>query len=256
MRHIVWFSFGYVLAFATLVGGAFAVAKQEEPDDVIEKTKEYILKLDASDDVKSQKIDFSDYNIPAPEECNEPNIACHETAKIQITTTKQWKIYRTKTIDSPDLTSHDFAKKYPNLNENAESIDNTSPPEQKWILQRMLYERGLLPVFPTGNVGYETEKAIIKFQHIKGINEWDKRKGIVEIGPQTVKALNDLKERMKDPQYLEKRPLPVVKLNDLDDYHRLRYGDILRRQVRAERIESPDTSDEVEIVKPRYLKTQ
>ncbi|MEA3304231.1 MAG: hypothetical protein U9Q15_00420 [Patescibacteria group bacterium] len=242
------------IAIGCLVGAGFSQASAiADIVDTITKTKVYEIDMDTRITRENTYIDFDDYNIDPPLECSQPNFACDEYSHIKIITTKTWNVKKTEKINSSSLTTSDFAKYYPNL-PDIQEINNLSDPDQKWIVQRILYERGLLPVFPTGNIGYETEKAIIKLQHIKGFEEFDPKRGISYIGPQTIKELNGLKDRMQDPEYIPNHPLPVVRMDDLGNNHKKRYQDITNRQISSGYMPNYDTSNQVEIVKPHSLR--
>jgi hypothetical protein len=47
----------------------------------------------------------------------------------------------------------------------------------------------------------------MELQCIKGYSEYNKNKAIFEIGPKTIKEINNLKNRMKDRKYLSSTSL-------------------------------------------------
>jgi len=177
---------------------------------VIEKERVYELDAEASEEELQRSISFASDDISSPEVCQEPQVFCSESTKITVKTAKTWSIIELPAITSLGLQPEEFAQYYPNL-DPVSRITDGSPPQQKLILQRILYDRGLLPVAPTGKIGYETEKAIIKLQHIKGIvDEFDGINKVTIIGPQTINELNALKKRMQNKGYLEEKPLSIV----------------------------------------------
>jgi len=182
--------------------------------------KNFKIEMDSrkSEDVKNFKL--SDYDIKAPNVCQNANVICHEKTSINTTLVKEWEIISVPSLSDKTLTPQEFGNYYPNLNPD-QVITNSSKSQDKWIVQKILYERGLLNVFPTGKIGLQTEEAIIKLQHLKGFTEYDNKRKVVIIGPKTITALNDLKNRMKSPNY-QKTGLPQISANEMSPEHQAR----------------------------------
>ncbi len=158
-----------------------------------EETTENILKIVGNDE-----------NIP--EECQRRSfgIICSQETKIKVDVENIWTITEAASIHSPVLAPEEFATSYPGIQET-NTLTNESSEEDKLVAQRILYERGLLSVPPTGFLGHLTKIGITYLQDIKQIyDEPD------HIGPKTINELNALKERMEEENYIEKNPLPSL----------------------------------------------
>ena len=81
------------------------------------------------------------------------------------------------------------------------------------LLQRPLYDRGILPVLPTGRFGAMTEQAILHFQQIKGIDPCTDRPAYAD--NRTVAEINKMKHRMRDPDYLRQTQAPNFEIQAL-----------------------------------------
>jgi len=226
-------------------------------EEIIQKESTYQIHLDSTDpETNMQKINFDAANIEPPAQCKDPLMICDEESVVNIHTVKTWKLRKVRQLNDPLLSPDEFAKKYPNLKDNVKEINDGSPPDQKFIAQRILYERGLLRRLPTGKIGYETEQAVIKFQHLKGFAEYDAARQITYIGPRTIKELNALKDRLQDPNYLKEKPLPEVGEKDLGEPHLSRMQKINQLVEKPEaddskRSDFPGSAGNVEIQKPQ-----
>ncbi len=205
---------------------------------------------------KEEKQDFSSfsfstYDIPPPSICFKDNVFCHEKTIIKTNVEKEWEVISVPPVWSKNLTSQQFSEFYPELDSN-KIINNWSNASDKWITQRILYERGLLDVFPTGLIGFLTEEAIIKLQYYKNIKETDEEKGIVVIGPKTINELNNLKKRMGNENFIPRTPLPAISLKDMDPFHQKRLVEI-DKALKRNKYEDPsgDNAPELVIVKPK-----
>jgi hypothetical protein len=210
--------------------------KPERAFHTMENT--YTISLDSRDSTNNEEtINLSDFNYPAPPECAEDDKVCFETSIITINVEKTWEIATVLPIYDPELEADIFAAAYPGI-EQLEWDDLKNSPDQIMIAQRTLYERGLLDVLPTGQYGYLTEEAVLYFQALKGIQEFDHTTGQAIIGPQTITELNGLKDRMQKENYFEENPLPV------------RYDDVFTPQIKrrlgelAENMKSYEPSSE------------
>lgn len=192
------------------------------------------ISLDTRDKNGVAQFSFEEYDIPAPPVCKQENTVCHEKMTIKAHVEKEWEVVIVSPIWSKELTPQKFSEYYPNLPENKIITDGSSP-QNKWIVQRILYERGLLDTFPTGKIGYKTEEAIAKFQYLKGIEEVDKKKKIIVIGPKTIKELNKLKEKMKDPSFISRLPLPATPTDKMTPFQQQRIAEIRKILVNEEK---------------------
>lgn len=247
----------FVIALATDTNNKYIYKE----NNIIEFTKDYHIYLDSEKSKeKIVNIDFDNYNINPPKECLQKMSVCEETTDIHIITKKTWRVIRLDNISSKKLDPVLFAKYYPNI-KSKNIINDGSPLQDKLITQRILYDRGLLNIEPTGKIGWLTEIAIMKLQHLKGIKEYDEKKGIVYIGPKTIKELNALKDRMKDPNYLKNNPLPNINVNDFDENFKKRLNEIQNMINKTspnqnELYKNAINSSNVVIppIKPEYLK--
>lgn len=175
------------------------------------KTSTIFLKTTSLDDT-NKTLDFDNLNAEPPAECAASATACEETTEITVTTKKVWTPVKLASITSASLSASTFAKFFPNL-ADTNKLTNSSPQQQKLIAQKILYELGLLPVLPTGKVGYDTELAAIKLHCWLGISgEYDTKKNTAYLGAKSIAALNELKKKMIDPTYLTTNPVPDIDL--------------------------------------------
>lgn len=180
---------------------------------LIEHIKKSVLFLQSNslDGSVESKLDLKSLNTEPPTECYDQTVACEESTEITVITKKVWTPVKLGSILDEKLDPATFAKYFPKLNEN-QTISNGSRQPDKLIAQRALYEAGLLNSLPTGKFGYQTELAVIKLQCLKGIEEYDTKKKIAIMGPKTIKEINAIKAKLRDPTYFDKNPLPTVNL--------------------------------------------
>lgn len=239
--------FGLLLAISTSL-----FAKNDGNSYFIRKDKEVILELDTRNPNKDISFSFDDYDIAAPTVCQQANVFCEEKTYIKTYVEKEWEVTHVPQIWDKTLTAQQFSKYYPNLSEEDGVIHNWSDPKKKWIVQRILYERGLLGVFPTGKIGFMTEDAIARLQYYKGIEEIDYKKGIIIIGPKTIHELNKLKERMKNPDFVSRTPLPEIPFDHMTPFHQKRLGTIYEELRTREYIKNENTLvPQMGIMKPK-----
>ena len=177
------------------------------------ESKTVEIDLDTRDDQDVRSINLSDYDIARPAECDDPTVFCQEYTHVHVTIDKTWEIVQVGSVRSEELSASEFAAYYPNI--QSESVTSNSPTEDILLLQRALYDRGLLPVEPTGRFGVLTELAMLHFQQIKGYEEWGN--GEVIAGPRSVADINAMKDRMKDPEYLQDTSVPELDIGQLSE---------------------------------------
>ena len=212
------------MLFSISVSGVIFAATHESY--FIEKEKDFVIEVDTREDkTNSASFSFEDIDIDAPSVCSQSHVYCEEKTVITTHIKKEWEVIAVPTIWDKSLTPQQFAKYYPNL-KNDKPITDGSAPKEKWIAQKILYERGLLDVFPTGKIGYQTEQAVARFQYYKDIYEVNEKLGIVVIGPKTIQELNKLKDRMKNPLFTSRSPLPVIPTEDLKPFHKKRINQL------------------------------
>jgi len=155
------------------------------------------------------KIDLSQLDFEDPKECETK--FCYKESTIII---KVEKIYKPidVIINSSSLKANDFADKFPNI-VSQNYVNNLSPVVDRFVLQKVLYERWLLESKPTGKIWYITEQAIMKLQCIKKYQEFDKINGIFFAWPKTISEINKIKEKMKDKNYLKNTHVPNINLS-------------------------------------------
>lgn len=172
------------------------------------QTKNILLDqtIDRTITPEETNINLADMDFSDPKECTTD--FCYKESQITVTVKKIWKPM-TSLINSNSLNSWDFAKTFPNISEK-KTLTNTSPVYDRFILQKVLYERWLLDSKPTWKIWYLTEQAVMALQCIKGFKEYDESKWMFIIGPKTIAEINKLKERMKDSTYLKKTRFPSV----------------------------------------------
>ena len=162
------------------------------------------LSSDDGDDMK--RIDLSQYDLPQPEECMSPTVRCTEKTNVYLTVETEWTIEEFADVQSRELTAYEYAVNYPPI--EVQEVLPASDPKDILLLQRALYDRGLLSVPPTGRFGALTERAILHFQQIKGYEEWFNGKVIA--GERTIDDINAMKLRMQDPEYLQATTAPPL----------------------------------------------
>lgn len=238
------------IAFLSLAIGLITVTTAiAATTKTVSETKEFQLYLDNTSTESEKILDLNTYSIPAPEECSNKNTLCEETVQVTINVEKTWVITTIASLDSAELESWEFAEKYSDL-EECEELNDGSAPEDKFIAQRILYERGLLPVLPTGRIGYQTEKAVLELQALKDIYEYDAYRNIFYIGPETIRALNSLKDNLKDPEYLENNPLSDLTAEDLPEEYRDRWTELTNLIQSSNKYNYPLSSDDITIDQP------
>ena len=237
----------------SLVAGLFSgvVFANSFESYFLKKEKELEITVDTRDPEDSASFSFADYDIDAPAACRQANVFCHEKTIIKAHIEKEWEVIPVPAIWDEALTPQEFATFYPDLEED-QIINDWSNPTDKWITQRVLYERGLLDVFPTGKIGFKTEEAIADLQYFKGIEEIDEQKGIVVIGPQTIKELNKLKARMEDPNFVSRSPLPHIPNEERTAFHQKRISQISSELQRREAlpVDTDPLAPQLPIIKP------
>ena len=160
-------------------------------------------------------INLADMDFSDPKEC-ETNF-CYKEIQISVTVKKTWKPMLS-VINNEALKSWDFAQDFPNISEK-KLLNNSSPVYDRFILQKVLYERWLLDSKPTWKIWYMTEQAIMKLQCIKALKEYDEASGMFVVWTKTIAEVNKMKDKMKDPNYLKKTNVPNVDLTKCwDDF--------------------------------------
>lgn len=223
--------------------------------------KTIFLDTNASNNLSESRLNLSDFNVDPPAECQKADIACEQITQITVTTKKVWTPIQLSSIMSATLKPEVFAKYFPNLPAD-KTITNGSPLKTKLIAQRIFYERGLLPVLPTGRLGYLTELATMKLQCLKGFSEYDSTKAIFYAGPKTISALNTLKENLRDPGYLAAHPLPAVDLSRCGVDFQIREENIatalktLTPKNTATGTPASTANKSIPLLKPNFLKLE
>jgi hypothetical protein len=176
----------------------------------VKNNKVYEIHANSSDELTENLLTLAtDKENFYPEECKRFGVSCSQKTIIKVSAETTWTITNTDPITSDTLKTDEFIKNFPDIKETVR-LDNGSDEKDKLVAQRILYERGLLPIPPTGNISHLTILAATYLQHLKNIGD-----EVGYIGPKTIKELNALKGRMADESYLDKSPLPPIKLNDL-----------------------------------------
>lgn len=207
----------------------FPVALEAVQTTMHTEQKTIEIELNSTSDDLTKEIDLRQYSIPMPEECNLPNVSCKEATKVHMKITKTWDITTVYELDDERLTAVDYSLYYPDI-ETDEPIKRNSDPKQVKLLQKALYERGLLPVAPTGRYGAYTELAIIHFNAIKGLGECDAN--AVNASLATIAEINAMKSRMADPNYLTSTSPPPLNVENLCEPLQVRVAE-LRRFIAA-----------------------
>lgn len=168
---------------------------------------------EATSNLNEMKLDVGKIDMPPPVECVKDY--CYEETNV-IVVIKKTRKPLLAVVNSDTLPSREFAEKFDDIQEETK-ITNKSPIFDRVTLQKVLHDRGLLGVEPTGKIWYLTELAVMKLQCLKGYSEYNPSKDIFEIGPRTIQEVNALKERMKDENYLKDSRLPEVNLAECGD---------------------------------------
>ena len=167
-------------------------------------------------------LNLSEMNIDQPKECKTD--FCYEESSVIVTVKKTWKPL-TSVVNDENLKSWDFANKFDNIKET-DLVNNRSSVYDRVVLQKVLHDRWILESKPTGKIGYLTELAVMQLQCIKWYSEYNSSKAIFEIWPRTIYEINNLKDRMKDENYLSSTSLPQFNLYDCDQSFISRYNAI------------------------------
>lgn len=177
------------------------------------KTETIELELDWNDSKAAENVNLEDYisKLKKPDECGSPNIICEENLKVEMKISKTFFITKLNPLDSPNLLPEDFSKYYPDI--ESCPIDKSTDPKNIMILQRILYERGMLDTLPTGKYGVLTELAVHHFQQLKGLSQCSKEAAVIDCA--TVEALNELKHKMSNSGYLSGTLVPPFDENAL-----------------------------------------
>jgi hypothetical protein len=170
----------------------------------VTKTRIFEAQANSDEEISENVLNIMEGESNMPEECKKRRFGtyCTQKTDIKVEVNTTWTITEASAIDSAHLSSDEFSEYYPGIQETIK-VDNDSPEEDKLVVQRILYERGMLPVAPTGFIGHLTMMGITHLQQLKHI--YSEPNGI---GPRTIEELNNLKDRMADPEYLEANPLP------------------------------------------------
>lgn len=148
-----------------------------------------------SDSQEVDLQDFMDQRMKTPQNCYDPGIICKENIEIKFI--REWN-----PTPIEDLSADEFAKLVPPIKG---TIGRNASPSEIAIAQQALNLRGLLldlngePVKTLGNWKHLSEMARARLSYIKGKDLTDE---------EFTNEINQLIERMKDPNYLKNRPLP------------------------------------------------
>lgn len=172
------------------------------------QTKNILLDqtIDRTITPEETNINLADMDFDDPKECSTD--FCYKESQIIVTVKKIWKPM-ISVINKEDLKSRDFAKTFPNISEKR-ILNNNSPVYDRFILQKVLYERWLLDSKPTGKIWYLTEQAIMALQCIKWLKEYDESNWMFIVWSKTITEVNKIKDKMKDSNYLKKTRLPNI----------------------------------------------
>jgi hypothetical protein len=165
------------------------------------------IELDSSSDDLTKEIDLSAYSISTPEVCKNANVGCKEHTKVYLRLVKTWEITTVSALTDKKLSSTEYATYYPNL-DTTKPITKNSDPKDIMLLQRALYERGILPTLPTGRYGAMTELSVLHFNQIKGLADCSSNAS--QATTATLLEINAMKERMKDASYLATTRAPEL----------------------------------------------
>lgn len=170
----------------------------------VKSTQVFETKANSNEELSENVLKIVEDEKNIPEQCRKRRFGttCSQETQIKVVVETTWTIIEAEPIDSKTLTTQEFATSYPDIQE-PNTLTNESNNEDKLVAQRILYERGMLSVPPTGFLGHLTMMAITHLQNLKFIYDEPNR-----IGPRTISELNNLKNRMEEDGYLEKNPLP------------------------------------------------
>lgn len=195
------------IVFSVSLSTAQAVRTETK---VQQKTVE--VQLDSKSDDLTKEIDLSKYDIPQPAVCARPNVHCEESTNVNIKITRVWNITSVYELNDARLKAEEFAQYYPDVSEEV-PLTRNSDPKQVLILQRVLYERGMLETLPTGRYGAQTQRAVLHFNVIKGLDRCDGKTSVASRA--TLRAINALKRRMADTKYLASTKVPPIATSTL-----------------------------------------
>jgi hypothetical protein len=202
----------FILMIISVVISVFIPALNALQTTMHTEQKTIEIALDSTSNDLTKQIDLSTYSIEPPEECALENVSCRESTTVNMKIVKTWEISTVYELTDSRLQPEDFALYYPEI-QSTESINRNSDPKQILLLQRALYERGLLPVLPTGRYGVLTEAAVLHFNQIKNITDCSATEVVAT--PDTIREINAMKQRMADPTYLQTTVAPVFNVSAL-----------------------------------------
>lgn len=195
------------VVFCSIGLPAFAVTTDTKTEQ-----KSVEIHLDSESNDLTKQIDLSQYDIPMPAVCAKANVHCEESSNVNIKITRKWNITSVYELTHPRLTAEDFSQYYPDLSEE-KPLQRNSDPKQVMLLQRALYERGMLESLPTGRYGAQTQRAVLHFNIIKGLNTCDGKTSVASRA--TLRAINALKRKMSDTNYLRSTKVPAMATSSL-----------------------------------------
>lgn len=193
----------FLLLFLLPFGTANAVQTTTHTEQ-----KSIEIELDSTSDDLTKEIDLSGYTITMPEVCKNANVGCKEHTKVYLRLVKTWEITTVPALTDAKLQSTEFSTYYPNL-DTSKPITKHSDPKDIMLLQRALYERGLLPTLPTGRYGAMTELSVLHFNQIKGLAQCSDF--ALQATTATLAEINAMKDKMKDEAYLRVTNPPPLK---------------------------------------------
>lgn len=188
------------------------------------ETKTVEVSLSSNSKQPMSTIDLEQYNIAMPAECALANVSCIESTQIKMTITKNWEITTVYPLEDERLKPEEYALYYPNMSDE-NPIKKNSEPDQVKLLQRALYERGILGTLPTGRYGALTELAVLHFQQIKGLDTCSD--GPIIADATTINELNSMKNRMADASYTIVTSAPAFKASELCDDQAVRFNELV-----------------------------
>jgi len=151
-------------------------------------------------------LDVWKIDMPPPKECLTPEY-CYEETSMVVVIRKTWKPVLA-VINNEAMPPSEFAEKFRDV-QSTGILTNDSPLLDKVIFQKTLFNRWLIDKV-TGKFWYLTELAVMKLQCIKWFVEYNETKTMFEVWPLTIKEVNNLKDRMKEEEYLAKTKLPDI----------------------------------------------
>lgn len=153
-------------------------------------------------------LDVWNIDMPPPKECINDEY-CYEETSVVVVIRKTWKPVLA-VINNEAMPPSEFAEKFRDVDLTG-VLTNDSPLLDKVIFQKTLFNRWLIDKV-TGKLWYLTELAVMRLQCIKWIVEYDESKTMFQAWPLTIKEVNELKDRMKEEEYLAKTKLPKIDL--------------------------------------------